>query len=133
MYALTWAENVVTSHYRLHARASYSALLLTDIHTRQLVKWLQKNDPRWNAWKKFVLLIEDVTNMGQNDPGFLPLARALAELVQNNPVDGSNWLLTAMVDHCKLKERSLKVSAEADSSKKASRDLPGQLLLFPEA
>jgi len=128
MYALDWAENVVKAHYRAHPRASYFLLVLLELTTKDLAKWLARSEERWELYKSMVKLAENRSVSEHNDPGVSLWLRDVDKMLQENEGSGSKYLLTLLMNTPTLKKHWLERLPSADQGK-IRGDLPGQLHL----
>lgn len=70
MYALSWAETVVSNHYKKHARAAYYVLCRSPILPKTLSLWVARRDPRWELFKKLVSFLETFLISPQEAPEY---------------------------------------------------------------
>lgn len=132
MYAIGWAETVVKQHYLRHTRAAWFLLKHGGFTTNHLQLWLARRDPRWEVYKKAVLFIESF-------PLHLDVAenatQALSDLesfIVNSCPEGGNSFLRWLDIGTILKKSFRATRVAPRRGHEETRDLPGQLVLFPE-
>lgn len=130
MYSYQWSMGVFKKYYHSYVRATYFTLLLLDLSTDQPVRWLQKNSPLWEGFKKTVAFVDSLLEVSQNAPDVSELITPVSTFLGSQSFAGSKWLLTALMASPILKKRSLGVPPEAAQTKGVSRDIPGQLLFL---
>lgn len=132
MYSIDWAEDVVKTHYKAHARVAYPLWVCHGYSTRILGLWIAKRDPRWELYKCIVRTIEDHL---LNDPKLLYselLCSAMSAKYGKHYEYGGSQGLREFEFGRKLFLQFLKGTVP-DRAEEKKRGIPAtQPLLFPE-
>lgn len=116
MYSIDWAREVVKRHYQKHARAAFFLLGKGPFSSLSLAIWVARRDPKWELFKKAVVILEQYTN---DDPEpskyYTPVSvngfSAYEQIVENLAHTPYAGVFTAIGVYPNIKKQSLKARA----------------------